>query len=198
MRNTAATLALILAHVAAARADFSVTFTEYTSLNSVVADVVGSIDPTVVGFVDLGASGGSFGTNFYSQGMKIAPPGGASRQLYEVTPPFVTPSFASLLKAGVYVSGGHFQFDANGVFADQLNLPAGYVANTPMTSSAQWAGTFASLGITPTPFVMNLPGNQHISMNFLTVVPEPATWALVAMAAVGTSLARMVRRRNAG
>jgi MYXO-CTERM domain-containing protein len=73
-------------------------------------------------------------------------------------------------------------------------LPGVYEANTPFTLEGYFAGSFESLQINATSYVMALPGGQEIAVNFQTV-PEAGTAAFLLG---GVGLAGFTRRRRKG
>ncbi|MBV9007844.1 MAG: PEP-CTERM sorting domain-containing protein [Verrucomicrobia bacterium] len=92
----------------------------------------------------------------------------------------------------VGVQGG-----GSGVFSKGLFVPPGFTSGAVGPSTATWDNaTFASLGVTPGTYewTWGIGANQNFTLQIGTVVPEPATWSLLA---VGVFLCVFLRRRAA-
>jgi hypothetical protein len=66
-----------------------------------------------------------------------------------------------------------------------LFVPFGYVSDTPLNDTATFIGTFASLGATPGVYKWKwgTGANQNFTLDIVapTTVPEPSTWAMMAL-----------------
>ena len=77
---------------------------------------------------------------------------------------------------------------------NEILVPLGYVSGHPLESTAAFAGTFASLGITPGSYTWTWgSGNTANSFTLNVDAPEPASASLLALAAAAL-LARRRRR----
>ena len=79
-------------------------------------------------------------------------------------------------------------------------VPAGYVSDSPLSDTATYASqTFASLGATPGRYewTWGSGANQNFTLDIGTVVPEPSTWAMMALGFAGLGLAGWRHRRTA-
>ena len=101
--------------------------------------------------------------------------------------------------------GGHVAFASTGTGGfvglggrgTELVVPSNYVSGTPLTSSSTYTGqTFATLGFTPGTYTYTWgAGVDADSLTVTSVVPEPATWALLGV--VEGLLGLTLRRRAA-
>ncbi len=117
---------------------------------------------------------------------------GDSQSTHVYFPPAITPMpFGS--GAGSSSSSG--TGDLFGVeFSGTLVVPSTYSSGDPLNGSATYAGqTFASLGLTPGSYVLNLP-NDTITLNIVAAVPISGTVSLfVAVLVCWTGCAALLR-----
>jgi hypothetical protein len=80
----------------------------------------------------------------------------------------------------------------------ELGVPVGYKSGSRLSSSATWDNaTFESLGVTPGAHVWTWGTGAHAdSFTLNAVVPEPSTWALMALGFAGLGLAGWRTRRR--
>lgn len=186
IRSILFTTALMSGTASVASASVVAVFTERTS--DVLIQVSGSIDTSA--FSGFSSLTGNFALNttVSSSGFRVAP---------VVTPSLISTtyslnnfyiSFATQFTLGSFIAGDIFVVADNGG-SDQLRLDASYVSGSALSSSGTLPGDFSSLGLnTTSPVVMNLPGAQTITVQFVPA-PEPSTLLLSALGA-GCLLAR--------
>ncbi len=77
-----------------------------------------------------------------------------------------------------------------------LVVPSGYASGTALSDSDTYTGqSFATLGITPGTYTYTWgTGANADSLTINAVVPEPSTWALLAVGAGAPTLAALRRR----
>jgi hypothetical protein len=202
MAPTTAALALTLAS-AAAQANLDITFTQTASEVKVVWD--GSLNTS---FFKNGTfrPNPAIGVNFDSVRINTGPANAAIIQ-WEAgdsstvsTLPFLT---ATTLQRGAFDGGDAmnlFVADFGGFeIRTGLRLPVAYVSGRNLHSAGTWSGSFSSLGVIPTPYVINLYGNQTINVNFVdatAAVPEPSAAALTGAALAVVGLLRCRARQK--
>ena len=86
--------------------------------------------------------------------------------------------------------------------APELGVPLGYVSDSALSDTATYAGsTFSSLGVTPGVYkwTWGTGTHQSFTLDIGTAVPEPSTWAMMALgfASLGLLGYRKTRRDNA-
>jgi hypothetical protein len=87
--------------------------------------------------------------------------------------------------------------DPVGIFrsSSELDVPAGYVSDSPLSDTSTYSGeTFSSLGATPGTYkwTWGTGANQNFTLVIGTAVgttvPEPSTWAMMLLGFVGLGL----------
>ena len=126
---------------------------------------------------------------------------GAGSGVYRYAIPSGGPAFIGsghLVTGPVNASGDRF-----GIYGidSELVIQGNYVSNTPIAGTVSWAGTFASLGITPgQSYVWNWgTGPNADSLTLNVAVPEPSEWAMIVglISMIGVVGARSLQRRKA-
>ena len=85
----------------------------------------------------------------------------------------------------------------------ELVVPSGYVSDSALSDTATYTGqTFSSLGVTPGVYKWTWGtggANQTFTLDIKTAVPEPSTWAMMALGFAGLGFFgyRKTRRDNA-
>lgn len=185
-RTIAACLLIIFACIQPTNADVIITFTEQSG--SVEADWNGSMDLAGLLFDPPGAPqmGLISSGNGLFRGFDTA--GSVVREYRNVFSPLgqVFGSDSTLTNATAF-SGTAFGFEGQG---GRLYVDSVYVSNTPLSGSLSFAGeSYASLGLTPTttPYEWTLTNGEKffVSINSSAAVPEPSTFAVLAIAAFG-------------
>jgi hypothetical protein len=91
-------------------------------------------------------------------------------------------------------SGDLVGFSGSNDIHPEIDLPAGYVTNTPLSDTATFDGaTFASLGITPGTYIWYWGSTADGTYDTFTLqvgVPEPATALLIGLPVAAIMLAR--------
>lgn len=185
-RSTLFATASMLCMASGASASVVAVFTERSS--DVLIEVSGSIDTAAFsGFSSL-TDNFVLGTSVSGSSFRVAPitnPNGNSTT-YFLDNFYV--SFASMFTSGTFIVGDIIVVADNGG-SDQLRLDAGYVSGSPLLSSGTLPGNFTSLGLnTASPVVMNLPGSQTVTVQFVPI-PEPSSLLLSVLGA-GCLMAR--------
>jgi len=81
---------------------------------------------------------------------------------------------------------------------DALFVPTGYMSGTPLSDATTYSGqTFSSLGVTPGTYkwTWGMGANQNFTLEIGTAVPEPSTWAMMAL---GFGALGFIGHRSAG
>ena len=184
----ALTAVSLLIMVAPAHASIVIQFTEDTVANQTTIALTGSLNTSAF----PAPAQSNYALSAYVSGasglsLAIFP---SMANFYAFSTPFVQSFGTGGYNSGTFLGTDAFSFDANGALPDQLYLPLNYVSNAPLHSSGLFSGTFATLGITPSTVVMNLPSGttftpvgQTITLQFASV-PEPAAGALLVLAAL--------------
>lgn len=176
---------------AASEANILVQFTENTVTNQVNAVVTGSLDPALFGT----RTSAQFATAPQIRPSLVfsATPFSAFADSYTIGNFFVPFGTVQTNFAGTWTGPDIFYVVENGA-NDQLRVPQNYVANTPINASLLITGqTYATMNITPSTVVMNLPGSQTVTMQFASI-PAPGAAALLGMGGVVAVGGRRRRR----
>ena len=82
----------------------------------------------------------------------------------------------------------------------ELILPAGYVSGNTLSDGATWnSASFSSLGATPGIYVWKWGSGAHadsFTLDIGSAIPEPSTWALMALGFAGLGFAGWRSRRR--
>ena len=78
---------------------------------------------------------------------------------------------------------------------DELDVPEGYVSDTPLSDTATYTGqTFSSLGVTPGTYEWKWGTGANQNFTLEIGVPEPSTWAMMLLGFAGLGFAGYRRR----
>jgi hypothetical protein len=72
--------------------------------------------------------------------------------------------------------------------SNSILVPQGYVSDSPLSDTSTYAGqTFSSLGVTPGVYewAWGSGANQNFTLDIGAAVPEPSTWAMMALGFAG-------------
>lgn len=194
-RTIAACLLITLACTQTTNADVIITFTEQPG--SVEAEWNGTLN--LAGLPLSSPLTSSVGGIRSGQGwfLGYSP---TQSQIRLSTAPVMTPAmqaygtnFTPTLATGF--TGTAFGFDGGG----RIGIESSYVSNSPLSGTLSFAGeSYASLGLTPTttPYEWTLTNGDKffLSINSSAAVPEPSTFAVLAIAAFGVFGLRQRRK----
>jgi hypothetical protein len=80
---------------------------------------------------------------------------------------------------------------------DELDVPEGYVSDTPLSDTATYTGqTFSSLGVTPGTYEWKWGTGANQNFTLEIGVPEPSTWAMMLLGFAGLAWAAYRQRQN--
>lgn len=188
-------VSILLGIAPGARASVVAVLTERPS--DILIEVSGSIDTDA--FSGFSSSTGNFvlGTTISSAGFRVAPPTGTAGDSTTYFLDNFYVSFATGFTSGSFITGDIFVVADNGS-SDQIRLSETYVSGSPISSSGTYPGDFAARGITSTSdVVMNLPGSQTITVQFVPI-PEPGALPAAVLGAASLLLVRRPRRSPSG
>ncbi len=186
----------------AARADILITFSDNGTLTTA----------TITGSVDLGPLGTPTAPNAFQPTRQLSPINGWFTNATSQVKRYDSTSFSSASGTGYgtggsavttgvgsSISGDTFGF---AVSTGQLAIDSRYISNSPLNGSMTLVGTIASLGINPFTqyaFSRSTGGgtgvSQTITLQTVSVVPEPSAFALMGLGVAGLALWR--RRKPA-
>ncbi len=173
-----------------AEAGYIVDLTQQGS--DVVATGSGAIDLTGLSSIGLSASG--VGLLNPNGGGSIAVGSGVEDQYVGVlTGP------ANFGSGGLTVANSNTG-DPVDISSPFLGVPTGYVSDSPLSDTSTYLSqTFSSLGATPGTYkwTWGTGANQNFTLVIGNAVPEPSTWAMMALGFAGLSFAGY-RRAAAG
>jgi hypothetical protein len=200
MKNSLATCAALAA--------FSVPFVvggqaqAVTAVPAAVIDIT-QVGPNVImtgsGAIDLSGltffGSGPLGTNgiIWPDAAEVITGGTTDVDLYTGAsgPTSMGPGAETIADSG---SGDEFGVgDSTGTFI--IFVPAGYVTDTPLSSTSTFDNTtLAKLGLTPGTYTFSWDGALTVNVSS---VPEPSTWAMMALGFAGIGLLAY-RKRGTG
>jgi hypothetical protein len=80
---------------------------------------------------------------------------------------------------------------------DELDVPEGYVSDTPLSDTATYTDqTFSSLGVTPGTYEWKWGTGANQNFTLEIGVPEPSTWAMMLLGFAGLAWAAYRQRQN--
>ena len=188
MKNTSALSAAALALVFTilnGPANAAVTIDIFQSGGNVVSEGSGTIDLTGL---TLSSTTTDEGAVLPSIGVATVGAGTAGRY----TGPTGPASFGTgLLTHQTSGSGPLFGIDASGFANPLLYLPSGYTSGTALSGTSVFDGqTIGSLGLTPGTYVYTwggatvgatVLGDDSLTVHIGPTIPEPSTWAMMAL-----------------
>jgi len=189
MRSTSVAVAVLLLASLSANAGMIINVTEaggtvtFTSTGSL--DLTGASSRGSANYSDGFIPGGS---NWY-----IASGAGSAVDLYVLASfdgPFGTST--TFFSAPASVAGDDFLIWGSSGTTPQVGVPVGYASGTAIDSSMVYNGSIAGFTLIPGTYAFTLP-NDTITLNIGTVVPEPASFALLGL---GVGALVVLRRRR--
>ncbi len=171
-------LAILMALPASSEANIIISAQEVGS--DVIFSLTGSLDTTI--FPSAAATGASAAFVHPSIPSISFAPSSGSMQTYNLG---ATPAWPAFGSGGSLVANSH---SGDGLYMSIssgnrfLDLPAGYVSGTSLTSTMTFTGkTLLSMGITPGTYNFQVPntGSSQLQVVQLQAVPEPSTSSML-------------------
>lgn len=157
-----------------------------------VTEGAGTVEVTLSGSIDLGATLG-FGGTASNTSSVIRPHVGVLTLGAPVASAIYDLSVSAWMPFGPgNGTVGTGSGDRVALFASVLALPFGYSSGASLSATGSYLGTFDSLGLTPGTYITTFENSSSDSVT-VNVVPEPSWWALL-FTGLGASVAVLRKR----